>query len=140
MRSIGVAAFGIALGIATAAQAQSLVETGAAMGVHDGLAGSAVQKTAPVTNQVRDQLRNSGNPSGSTCPIRILADYGRRVANEEAAKGGPKGAWAAAGELGSKNAGGKTWTSGSNGNAARAAAGTWAKNDKGTHAAPARRR
>jgi len=43
--------------------------------------------------QLREQLRSSGNPSGSTCPIRILADYGNRVAAEAAKQSRPKSAW-----------------------------------------------
>jgi hypothetical protein len=137
MTRLGVVAIGLALGVATA-QAQTLGETSAAMGVTQGLAGTAVQRTAPVTNQVREQLKNSGNPSGSTCPLSILANYGKRVASEQAAKQAPKGAWAAAGELGAKTGGQKTWTA--SGTQTRGAANSaWAKNDKGTHIAPRRK-
>jgi len=86
MRRFAVVALGVTLAVSTAARGQTL----------------------------REQLRNSGNPSGSTCPIRILADYGKRVAAEEAAKEAPKAAWETGGDSPAKAAGhaGK-WESGS---------------------------
>ena len=112
----------LALLLAAEAGAQSLTETGAAMGVNDALHGGAASNAAAI----RDRIKSPGNPSGSTCPIRILADYGKRVAAEQAAKSSGKNAWASAGKFGG-NGTGKGWTSAGSGGAA---ANAWAKNDK----------
>ena len=82
---LGLAVIGLALVIATTARAE--------------MPGDPA-KARVSREQLREQLRNSGNPSGSTCPARILADYGNRVAADEAAKQAhPKSAWAAGGKF-----------------------------------------
>ena len=140
MARLGVAAFGVML-VTTAAGAQTLGETSAAMGVHNGAAGMAVQRAPVSRDQIRNQLRNSGNPRGSTCPLGILADYGRRVAAEEAAKSGPKGAWVGAGHLGGKTAAtGKSWETAHATPRASTGTNAWAKSEKGTATRVARRR
>jgi hypothetical protein len=133
-RRLGGSILALALVLAAEARAQSLTETGAAMGVNDTLNGTA----APNGAALRERLKSAGNPSGSTCPIRILADYGKRVGAEQSASAG-KNAWASAGKSGG-NGNGKGWTSAGSGGRGAAANNAWAKNDKGTHAAPASRR
>src|SRR3989442_1662917 len=68
MTRLTVAALGPALAVSTAARGQTVGEGG--------------RTAAPNVDrqQLREQLKNSGNASGSTCPIRILADYGHAVA------------------------------------------------------------
>jgi hypothetical protein len=134
-RHLAGSILGLALVLATEARAQSLGETSAAMGVNNTLDGTA----APNGAALRERLKSSGNPSGSTCPIRILADYGKRVAAKQSSKSSGKNAWTSAGKSGG-NGNGKGWTSASSGGHGGAANNAWAKNDKGTHAAPAGRR
>jgi hypothetical protein len=134
-RHLAGSILGLALVLATEARAQSLAETGAAMGVNDAANGAA----APNGAALRERMKSAGNPSGSTCPIRILADYGKRVANEQATKSNGKNAWTSAGKSGG-NGSGKGWTSAGSGGRGASAGNAWAKNDKGTHAAPGGRR
>jgi hypothetical protein len=79
MTRFSMATLCLALALSTAARGQTY-------------GGSAAQPNVD-RQQLREQLRNSGNPSGSTCPIRVLADYGKRVAAENAEKSRPKSAW-----------------------------------------------
>jgi len=81
MTRLTVAALGLVLAVSTAARGQTVGEGGST-------AAPNVDR-----QQLREQLKNSGNPSGSTCPIRILADYGNRVAAESAKQARPKSAW-----------------------------------------------
>jgi len=83
MTRLGVVAIGLALTVSTTAWAQTVGEGGSA---------------ALDRQQLREQLKNSGNPSGSTCPIKILADYGNRVAAEAGKQSRPKATWAAGGK------------------------------------------
>ena len=85
MARLTVAALCLALVVSTAARGQTY---------GGGTAAPNVDR-----QQLREQFRNSGNPSGSTCPIRVLADYGNRMAAEEAAKQAHrKSAWVGPGQ------------------------------------------
>jgi hypothetical protein len=114
------AVLGTVLLAATGAQAQFLAEQGAAMGTHSTLAGTS---------------------TGSTCPVRILSDYGNRVAAAEAARqegrqgwgkgsgrGTGSGGWATANAGGAR--GGSGWATG--GSARNGGGGSgWAKGGSG---------
>jgi hypothetical protein len=86
MARLSLAALGLVLAVSTAARGQTYGEAG-------NTGARSVDR-----QQLREQLRNSGNPSGSTCPIRILADYGNRVAAESAKQSRHKSAWVGPGQ------------------------------------------
>ena len=78
--------------LTVAALCLALVASTAVYGQTFGEAGNTAAPNVD-RQQLREQLRSSGNPSGSTCPIRVLADYGNRVAAEAAKQSRPKSAW-----------------------------------------------
>jgi hypothetical protein len=107
------AILGMTLGISGVAGAASLAELGAATAVHDAAAGAAMG-SGSTARSARDTVQRN-LPKGSTCPINLLGDYGKRVAAEQVIKTQKSSAWATGGSGPGRD--GKGWVTATSGSA-----------------------